>query len=186
MLALLAGIGDVAVRTDQSKSYILAAMPPSTLSNWVELLSSDGVLSVNGSTGTVSINAASVGAAPTTRTISAGSGLTGGGDLSANRTLSANFGTSAGTVSEGNHTHAASGITSGTIDSARLPSIPVSLMPAGTNITVFKSGGTWPARPTSRTDIVVVWNGADPSPSIVTSGTGGMLDNVDKREIPAE
>lgn len=39
-------------------------------------------------------------------TVSAGTGLTGGGDLSANRTLSVNFGTTAGTVAEGNHTHA--------------------------------------------------------------------------------
>lgn len=35
-------------------------------------------------------------------TISAGVGLTGGGDLSGNRTISANFGTTAGTVMEGN------------------------------------------------------------------------------------
>jgi hypothetical protein len=42
----------------------------------------------------------------TTRTISAGTGLTGGGDLSANRSLAVSFGTSAGTVAEGNHTHA--------------------------------------------------------------------------------
>jgi hypothetical protein len=37
-----------------------------------------------------------------TTTVSAGTGLTGGGDLSANRTLSANFGTSAGTIAQGN------------------------------------------------------------------------------------
>lgn len=35
-------------------------------------------------------------------TISAGTGLSGGGDLSANRTISANFGTTAGTIAEGN------------------------------------------------------------------------------------
>ena len=56
-------------------------------------------------------------------------------------------------------------------------------LPAGTTLTVVKSGGTWPARPTSRTDIVVQWKGADPSPAIVPSGTGGMLDNVDIRFI---
>ncbi len=38
-------------------------------------------------------------------TISAGTGLTGGGDLSANRTISANFGTTSGTIAQGNHTH---------------------------------------------------------------------------------
>ena len=40
----------------------------------------------------------------TTRTISAGTGLTGGGDLSADRTLTANFGTGAGTIAQGNDT----------------------------------------------------------------------------------
>lgn len=38
---------------------------------------------------------------PTSRTITAGTGLTGGGDLTANRTLSANIGTTAGTVAAG-------------------------------------------------------------------------------------
>ena len=38
----------------------------------------------------------------TSRTVSAGSGLTGGGDLSADRTLAADFGTGAGKVVEGN------------------------------------------------------------------------------------
>jgi hypothetical protein len=56
-------------------------------------------------------------------------------------------------------------------------------LPAGATLTVIKSGGGWPARPTSRADIIVQWKGADPSPSIVSSGTGGMLDNVDIRLI---
>lgn len=43
--------------------------------------------------------------ANTSTTVSAGTGLTGGGDLSANRTLSANFGTTSGTIAQGNHTH---------------------------------------------------------------------------------
>lgn len=38
--------------------------------------------------------------------ITAGTGLTGGGDLSANRTLDVDFGTTAGTVAAGDHTHA--------------------------------------------------------------------------------
>lgn len=46
MLALDAQRGDVAVRTDISKSFILSAEPASTLANWVELLAADGVQSV--------------------------------------------------------------------------------------------------------------------------------------------
>jgi hypothetical protein len=38
----------------------------------------------------------------TSTTISAGTGLTGGGDLTTNRTISANFGTTAGTIMQGN------------------------------------------------------------------------------------
>ncbi len=66
------------------------------------------------------------------------------------------------------------------LDSSGLLSI--ARLPAGSTITVRKSG-SWPARPTARTDIIVRWVGAKPSPSIVSSGTGGMMDNVDERLI---
>lgn len=56
-------------------------------------------------------------------------------------------------------------------------------LPAGTTVTVFKAAGVWPARPTSRSDIEVIWKGADPDPAIVSSGTGGMLDGVDTRFV---
>lgn len=59
----------------------------------------------------------------------------------------------------------------------------VDSLPAGCTLTVFKNGAVWPARPTNRTDIIVQWRGPDPSPAIVASGTGGMLDNVDIRLI---
>ena len=42
------------------------------------------------------------GKVPTTRTVTAGTGLTGGGDLSANRTLAVSFGTTSGTACQGN------------------------------------------------------------------------------------
>jgi hypothetical protein len=54
MLALTAETGDVAVRTDLSKSYILAGTDPTVLGDWQELLTpTDTVLSVNGQTGSV-------------------------------------------------------------------------------------------------------------------------------------
>ena len=57
MLALTAQTGDVAVRTDVNKSFILTATPASTLANWQELLTpTDSVLSVDGSTGAVSLS----------------------------------------------------------------------------------------------------------------------------------
>lgn len=48
-------------------------------------------------------------------------------------------------------------------------------LPAGSVLWVEKSGGSWPARPTSRSDVLVIWKGADPDPSIVSSGTAGAL-----------
>lgn len=60
--------------------------------------------------GSDALSPADIGAVPTGRTISAGSGLTGGGDLSANRTLAVDFGTTAGKVAEGNHGHTSSAI----------------------------------------------------------------------------
>lgn len=56
-------------------------------------------------------------------------------------------------------------------------------IPAGSTLVAQKSGGVWPARPTARADVVVIWKGADPSPSIVSSGTGGMHDNIDVRFV---
>ena len=63
MLALPANVGDIAIRTDINQTFILQTAPASVLGNWVEILSSEGVQSVNGQTGpAVTLNAASVGA----------------------------------------------------------------------------------------------------------------------------
>lgn len=53
MLALNAQQGDVAVRTDVNKTFILSQSPASTLANWIELLFPCSVTSVNGKTGVV-------------------------------------------------------------------------------------------------------------------------------------
>ena len=54
MLALEAQVGDVAVRTDEKKTYILKEAGASTLTNWVWLQTPDDVVSsVNGKTGVV-------------------------------------------------------------------------------------------------------------------------------------
>lgn len=62
------------------------------------------VTSVNGQVGAVVLGAADVGAVPTSRTVTAGTGLTGGGDLSANRSFAVAYGTTAGTATQGNDT----------------------------------------------------------------------------------
>lgn len=67
--------------------------------------------------------------ANTSTTVSAGTGLTGGGDLSANRTISANFGTTAGTITQGNDAR---------LSDARTPT---------THASTHASGGTDPVTP---------------------------------------
>ena len=83
MLGLNAQKGDICIRTDEGKSYILAASPASSVENWKWLKTPDcKVLSVNGKTGAVTLAAADVGAVPTTRKVN-------GKALSADVTLSA-------------------------------------------------------------------------------------------------
>lgn len=95
--------------------------------------------------------AALSGKADKTTTITAGTGLTGGGDLSANRTLAADFGSTAGKICQGNdsrlsdartptaHTHSGSDITSGSIDIARLGTgrVAGSVNGTGTSLTLW-------------------------------------------------
>lgn len=58
MLALTAQEGDVAVRSDENKSYILSTNSPGTLADWKELLTpTDAVLSVAGQTGAITASA---------------------------------------------------------------------------------------------------------------------------------
>lgn len=56
MLALDAETGDVAVRSDNSTSYILSGTDPSNLSHWTQLLSPGTVVSVNGQSGVVTLS----------------------------------------------------------------------------------------------------------------------------------
>lgn len=61
MLALNAQVGDVAVRTDVSKSFILQSLPATTAANWVELLTPNSkVISVNGKQGAVVLTGADI------------------------------------------------------------------------------------------------------------------------------
>lgn len=62
MLALTAEVGDIAVRTDLNKCYILKTDGASTLANWQELLAPlSSVTSVAGKTGVVTLTSPDVG-----------------------------------------------------------------------------------------------------------------------------
>lgn len=61
MLALTAQIGDIAIRTDGTGTWILKQAPASTLANWVQLKApTDTVTSVNGKTGNVTLTTSDV------------------------------------------------------------------------------------------------------------------------------
>jgi len=94
-LALTVQEGDVAVRSDQNKSYIALNSDNADMSDWQELLTpTDAVLSVNGATGAVTLthdgfsdfvqnehrNHSEI-------SVVAGNGLTGGGTIVQNRTI---------------------------------------------------------------------------------------------------
>ena len=122
----------------------------------------DGSFTVGKTTG---LQAALDGKAPTTRTITAGTGLTGGGDLTANRTLAVSYGTTAGTAAQGNDTrlsdartptshaasHASGGADALAISGAQVTSgaIPPARLGTGTasTSTVLYGDGTWKTAP---------------------------------------
>ena len=54
-LALPAQVGDICIRTDQSKTYILAYDPPTAAANWKEMAAAGQVTSVDGRTGAVDL-----------------------------------------------------------------------------------------------------------------------------------
>jgi len=81
MIALTAAEkGDVAVRTDINKTFILTANPYSTLGNWQELLTpTDSVTSVAGRTGTVTLSTSDISGLGTIATQAANNvAITGG------------------------------------------------------------------------------------------------------------
>lgn len=76
MLALTAQVGDVAIRTDLNKSFILQTSPASTLANWQELRTpTDTVTSVNGSTGAVVLGGGDI-SVETASNVSGGASIT--------------------------------------------------------------------------------------------------------------
>lgn len=61
MLALNANVGDIAIRSDENKSYVLKQTPAATLANWLLLQSPTcEVLSVNGKTGAVTLTTSDI------------------------------------------------------------------------------------------------------------------------------
>lgn len=150
------------------------------------------VLSVNGQTGVVVLTASDVGAPPTTRAINTGTGLTGGGNLTADRTISANFGTTSGTIAQGNDARVVGAIQSTTLSAkGSLISATAAATPAnvsvGTNGQVLTAdsaqaaGVSWQAVPSAPVTSVNTLTGAvvlgptqigsPPNARTITAGT---------------
>lgn len=109
-------------------------------------------------------------------TMTAGTGLTGGGDLSANRTFAVAYGTTSGTACQGNdsrlsdartptaHTHAWSDITSG---------VPATFTPAAHThaLADIQQGGATSGQ-------VLEWSGTAWAPATLSGGGGGTVTSV--------
>lgn len=127
-------------------------------------------------TAAIATSAASL--VPTSRTITASTGLTGGGDLSANRSLAVSYGSSAGTAAQGNdsrlsdartptaHVHAAADTTSGTFDIARIPT--------GTSGTTAALGNHTHGVATGGTGVVSVTTNS----YLKGAGTGALVERT--------
>ena len=112
MLALSqADQGDVAIRSDISKSFILRQLPSSVLDNWNELLTpTSAVTSVNGQVGVVTLSKSDVGISNVDNTSDANKPVSNAtqtalnlkeNSFTKNTAFNKNFGTTAGTVVEG-------------------------------------------------------------------------------------
>lgn len=144
-------VGDNCVQTgDPGRgTYTLQSSDPSQPSSWVLLVApTDAVSSVNGQTGVVNLSKSDIslsnvdntsdankpvstaqqtaldGKVGTGRKVSAGTGLTGGGDLTADRTIAVSYGTTSGTACQGNDSRLSDTRTptDGSVTSAKLDS----------------------------------------------------------------
>lgn len=103
MLALDAQTGDICVRTDLSKTFILQGREPATLSDWVELATpTTGIVSINGDTGPVVIFNYLASASKSGQTLTITNN--GGGTVSLENTWRP-LGTGANDAAAGNHNH---------------------------------------------------------------------------------
>ena len=207
--------------TAVSYDHTVSGLAGDTVQEAIDELATSGgaVASVNGQTGVVVLDAGDVGAVPTTRTvngnalstdvtldatdvgavptartITAGTGLTGGGDLSADRTLTVTYGTTAGTAAAGDDArlsdartptaHEASHHHDGSdpLDAGDVGAVPVEsvgLLPGETN------RGTWDVAATYAVGDVVFETGSDmyaataPSTGDQPSLTPGSWDVLD-------
>ena len=142
MLALTAQVGDVAVRTDLSKSFILKAEPASTLANWQELLTPDcAVQSVAGKTGTVVLTKSDVGLANVDNTADSAKAVASAAKLTTARTIAISGGATGTATSFNGSANVTIPITA--LDASKLSgSLPAASIPFETVAANIKPAGT--------------------------------------------
>jgi hypothetical protein len=151
-------------------------------------VSSKGIIQLAGDlagTATSPTVPALAGKVATTTTISAGTGLTGGGDLSANRTLAANFGTATGTIAQGDDARitgaeqtANKGIANGYASLDSSGKVPSGQIVAVSRVHAFSSGGPLMAEVGGHrlyNDTGVAWTILSVRASVGTAPTGSSL-----------
>ena len=137
---------------------------------WERLSGNDGVISVNGKSGVVTLIASDVGATPNTTYVLAGTGISGGGQLNANVTVNlANTTVTAGTYGDGTHVAQIAIDAQGRITSAS----NVSITTAGIGtVTSVATGTGLTGGPITTTGTISLANTA------VTAGTYGNATAV--------
>jgi len=137
-----------------------------------------------------------IGGVPTSRSISAGTGLTGGGDLTANRTLTVSYGSTAGTACQGNDArlsdartpaaHAASHRAAKPAVAARYTGIGDNETFSEEVVIIANTAGTAGNSITLTFDgvddvdtVLAAWNAANPS-------NQATLDSGDGEQVPAD
>ncbi|QGZ17125.1 minor tail protein [Arthrobacter phage DrYang] len=128
MLALTAQRGDMAIRSDNGRSYVLSVDAPGTLANWKEVMAAGQVQSVAGKTGVVALVKGDVGLGNVDNTSDANKPVStatqtalNGKSNTGHTHLWADLTDKPATFTPSAHTHNASDINAGTLAAARLP-----------------------------------------------------------------
>ncbi|ASX98696.1 minor tail protein [Arthrobacter phage Colucci] len=128
MLALTAQRGDMAIRSDNGRSYVLSTDSPGTLADWKEIMAAGQVQSVAGKTGVVALVKADVGLGSVDNTSDAAKPVSTATQTALNAKantshthLWADLTDKPATFTPSAHVHSAADLTSGTVPVARLP-----------------------------------------------------------------
>jgi hypothetical protein len=184
MLALTAQRGDMAIREDNGKTYVLSTDSPGTLADWKEVLAAGQVQSVNGETGVVSLNQDDIPDGSTAKQFTGTektklAGIATGATANATDAQLRDRATHTGTQAAGTITGLAAVATSGDYDD--LSDKPTSLPPSGSAGGVLS--GTYP-NPGFAADMATQAE-LDAEAALARNATNLTSGTIDDARIPA-